>query len=997
MTVSKQAVGKNELTWLADGAGAHGDAPRSPEEVSDALSGNFHFRAERDDAPGLRPPQLGALHALLAARTVEPDEPMTVVMPTGTGKTETMLAMFAVDPQRTLVMVPSDALRQQIAGKFQTLGVLPAAEVVEGDFLTPVVAVMRSGLNTVEECDALALPCNVLVTTSAALAKCSPDAMARLVEVFDQLIVDEAHHVAARTWKAVADAFASKPVMQFTATPFREDGQYMGGKVKYAYPLRLAQRDGYFATINYRAITDIGDADRSLATAALQQLREDLEAGFDHVLMARVNNIPRATGVLELYSEIAPDLNPVRVDSRMAKRAQRDALRVLRERGTRVIVCVDMLGEGFDLPALKVAAIHDPHKSLAVTLQFVGRFARAGGEELGEASVFVPRVAGDLDDRLLRLYGEDSDWNVIIRDLTEAEVAQEQERSDFEAGFGSVPAEVAMRSIQPKMSTVVYRSPNLQWNSEQVLAVFPEEELLTKRIAVNGADHVLWFVTAERIAVPWGEFTTFTEMVHHLYVVHCDVDAGLMYINSSYKESMHDALARAVGGDEVSLIKGDVVYRVLGRVQRRVPTNVGVLDAVNRNRRFSMHVGADVLAGFGPGAAQKARTNIYAHGYLNGSRVSFGASRKGRVWSHRVAPDMYTWVKWARSVGETLVDETISLESVMNGFIIPTAATTRPPLVPLGVAWPHEIVGTVSEARQVSYEAVSHPLIDLNLAITSFNDAGPIEFDAESDDWRVSYRMDFGDDGPVVVPIAGDAEITVPSGVVSLSQFMTTAGLTVFFEKEALLSPDGYLMQPDRTHPRYSADELNVVDWGGVDIQREMQGPDRDPGSIQHRAIELLRAEADWDVIVDDHGSGEAADVVLLRREDQRLTICLVHCKGAGGAAPGARVGDLYEVCGQATKSYKARSDAQLVMRKLLRRETKRQQTGASGFIVGTAGDLIRLSQSARLLDVDVTVVIAQPGLSKAAMTNAQAELLACTELYLNETYSSRLRVLCSD
>jgi len=59
------------------------------------------------------------------------------------------------------------------------------------------------------------------------------------------------------------------------------------------------------------------------------------------------------------------------------------------------------LGEGFDLPALKVAAIHDPHKSLAVTLQFVGRFARSG-QGLGDASVFVPRVAGDIDDRLLR-------------------------------------------------------------------------------------------------------------------------------------------------------------------------------------------------------------------------------------------------------------------------------------------------------------------------------------------------------------------------------------------------------------------------------------------------------------------------------------------------------------------------------------------------------------------------------------------------------------------
>ena len=421
---------------------------------------------------------------------------MTVVMPTGTGKTETMLATFAVDPKRTLVMVPSEALRQQIAAKFQGLGVLPAAEVVAGDFLTPVVGVMRSGLTTVVECDELVLPCNVVVATSAALAKCSPEAMSRLVELCDQLIVDEAHHVAARTWKAVADAFAPKLVMQFTATPFREDGKYMGGKVKYAYPLRLAQRDGYFSTINYRAITDIGDPDRSLATAAIEQLRADLEAGFDHVLMARVNTIPRADEVLELYRELAPDLNAIRVDSRMAKRAQRDAFSALRERNTRLIVCVDMLGEGFDLPALKVAAIHDPHKSLAVTLQFVGRFARSG-HGLGDASVFVPRVAGDIDDRLLRLYGEDSDWNAIIRDLTEAEVAQEQERTDFEAGFGELPTEIAMRGIQPKMSTVIYRSTGLKWDPDQIYEVFDQQALLTKRIAVNASERVAWFDTAD--------------------------------------------------------------------------------------------------------------------------------------------------------------------------------------------------------------------------------------------------------------------------------------------------------------------------------------------------------------------------------------------------------------------------------------------------------------------------------------------------------------------
>ncbi|WP_235819678.1 hypothetical protein [Caldifermentibacillus hisashii] len=35
-----------------------------------------------------------------------------------------------------------------------------------------------------------------------------------------------------------------------------------------------------------------------------------------------------------------------------------------------------MFGEGIDIPNLKIAAIHDKYKSLPITLQFIGRFAR---------------------------------------------------------------------------------------------------------------------------------------------------------------------------------------------------------------------------------------------------------------------------------------------------------------------------------------------------------------------------------------------------------------------------------------------------------------------------------------------------------------------------------------------------------------------------------------------------------------------------------------------
>jgi hypothetical protein len=41
---------------------------------------------------------------------------------------------------------------------------------------------------------------------------------------------------------------------------------------------------------------------------------------------------------------------------------------------------------------------------------------------------------------------EDSDWNLILRNLTEAAVQEQQDVSDFEGGFTSLPEEVTLRS-----------------------------------------------------------------------------------------------------------------------------------------------------------------------------------------------------------------------------------------------------------------------------------------------------------------------------------------------------------------------------------------------------------------------------------------------------------------------------------------------------------------------------------------------------------------------
>jgi superfamily II DNA or RNA helicase len=72
----------------------------------------------------LRRPQVGALYAALAHAT-RSSSTATIVMPTGTGKTETMLAIEVCQRIKCLlVVVPTDALREQVANKFRSLGVL---------------------------------------------------------------------------------------------------------------------------------------------------------------------------------------------------------------------------------------------------------------------------------------------------------------------------------------------------------------------------------------------------------------------------------------------------------------------------------------------------------------------------------------------------------------------------------------------------------------------------------------------------------------------------------------------------------------------------------------------------------------------------------------------------------------------------------------------------------------------------------------------------------
>jgi superfamily II DNA or RNA helicase len=364
-----------ELKW--DRLGSIETWADTPEKVLASWRNKFVFAIEDLDAgiPGLRMPQIGALHAIAAHFSVGKEfEPATVVLPPGTGKTETMLATLVYGREsKMLVLVPSSILRNQIGGKFSTLGVLPAAGAVPVELARPLVTRVTKGIESIAEAEGIVRASNVIVATPDILMASTLAAQRRLLEGCSILVVDEAHHITAATWKNVRDQFTAKKILQFTATPFRRDELKVDGKIIFSFKLGDAQEAGYYRSIHLRTVEEFGDQetrDRRIATDAVAVLRRDRnEHGRDHLLMARTRSKERAETVWNQYRKLAPEMKPVLVYSGPGRKAANaKALEQLYDRGangSRIVVCVDMLGEGVDLPNLKIAALHDTHKSLA--------------------------------------------------------------------------------------------------------------------------------------------------------------------------------------------------------------------------------------------------------------------------------------------------------------------------------------------------------------------------------------------------------------------------------------------------------------------------------------------------------------------------------------------------------------------------------------------------------------------------------------------------------
>ncbi len=970
----------------------------------DSWIDSFKYKHEDSDhkIEGLRPPQIGAIYAVQSHWAINSDV-ATVVLPTGVGKTETMLSVLVAERcQRLLVVVPTDALRTQMAEKFLTLGLLktPSFKVVSENARYPVVGTLNRRPTNVSQVDSFFRKCNVVVTTMPLASQCVPEVMARMAELCSCLFIDEAHHVAAPRWTEFKTTFAKSRIIQFTATPFRNDDRPIGGRRIFTFSLRQAQEQGYFKQIQFKPVIEFDPERKDLAIseAAVQQLRDDAHLG--HILMARVGNVARAAEVFKCYRDYT-EFNPVQIHTGITSKAERDNIRrKLLSGESRIVVCVDMLGEGFDLPELKIAAFHDIRKTLSVTLQLAGRFTRTK-PNLGNAT-FIANVADlEVKDELKRLYQHDSDWNALLPLMSERATDGDFNLAEFLAGFQVLPEAITLRNVRPAMSTVVYKTKCRAWTPENFDQGISGIASLDKVYhTLNPQENTLVIVTTRRVSVEWAQIDEIHSWDWQLYVLHWDQARSLLYIHNSSNAGFFKRLARAVAGDEVEQIIGPNVFRCLAGINRLRLQNVGLLEQLGRLIRYTMRAGSDVESGMTHAQKQKAiKSNLFGQGYENGHKTTIGCSYKGRVWSYRTT-NLLELTKWWSDVGTKLVDETLDPDEVLKGTLVPVFISRRPKKSPIAIEWPEVVYREPESAFSFLVNGQIIYLCNTSIVLLNVSDTGPLLFGIKSEEMTAGFEIklnerDESPDYAIHATDATDASINHRSRSISLRDFFEEHPPTFWFADGSSLTGIEHVELRQQLEP-FPRERIEAWNWTGTNIRTESQGICRDSLSIQFRVIKELKKH-NFSVIFDDDDQGEAADVVGIIELANHIEVEFWHCKYATEGRPGARIKELYEVCGQAQKSVRWLEKPRDLFTHLLRREP-RNFKGSSGtrYELGTEKDLLRIREKADTQRVLLRIYVVQPGVSKALASREQLELLAVTENYLMETLAVPFHAVAS-
>ena len=386
---------------------------------------------------------------------------------------------------------------------------------------------------------------------------------------------------------------------------------------------------------------------------------------------------------------------------------------------------------------------------------------------------------------------------------------------------------------------------------------------------------------------------------------------------------------------------------------------------------------------------------LFGVGYDGKGKISIGCSYKGRIWS-RWVESIEFWMNWCDAIATRILNEQIDTSKILEGALVPVIVQERPASVPYGIEWPIDLDIINDKSFYITNGTNDYPIYETEIKLTQNNESGPIRFSVGNEDVFEEYelRISEGTFGFHTLTSCG-LVIKRNKREYKLTEFFNEFPPRIKFVDQSML--EGNIQVKLTTVPEIiNKNRFVKWNWDGVDIRKESQGKTKEEGTVQYRLIEVLKNSDKYSIIFDDDDAGEIADVVTFIDGGDKIFIQFYHCKYSHGDKPGARVADLYEVCGQAEKSVKWCQEPMAIIERLISRENSRARTGGTRFEVGNIRKLKEIKNKMRVYPTKVEIAIVQPGIDETLLTEDMMRIISGSASYLLDTYGIELQVICS-
>lgn len=210
---------------------------------------------------------------------------------------------------------------------------------------------------------------------------------------FDLVIVDEAHHINAATWMAIAKKFKNNSyLLGLTATPFRGDEEVPSEEFDNNYlfnkSLNRGIWEGYLSWPDYRIFNDHTDYKRYLGKAdsrlieKIKRSREYLQIVFDTYMreapfaktIAFASKIKNAIAASDFFNE--QDIASAVITSKTPEYERKNIIDAFEDGVLQVLFSVGIFNEGFDAPDVEAILKLSSTKSPVRAIQQLGRGLR---------------------------------------------------------------------------------------------------------------------------------------------------------------------------------------------------------------------------------------------------------------------------------------------------------------------------------------------------------------------------------------------------------------------------------------------------------------------------------------------------------------------------------------------------------------------------------------------------------------------------------------------